>query len=486
MTGPRTAIVLTTARRTVAALAALVVVAVSCTGDPATERSDRPRPIGSSPPPSPSPQAPAYELTVELRSVQAEGVGRAVRPRDVAGPAEAVRQTIGELYTIGFVDPVLWQGGEFPSLFRLFAADVRDQASMDVADLTLGPTARQLDAVRPRPARLDVRFLADAQARAFVAVAEVRFQGTAQAGEVRAPVTHEGEYVLRRMNGAWRVVSYDVRGRVPDGAELEGAAVAADFVPAVPPTEPMFVLVIGSDARPGQAVAGARADSLHIVGVNPRRGRISILGIPRDSWVPIPGFGSDKINAALVRGGPDLVVETVERLTGIRIDAYVLTGFDGFQRMVSAVGGIDIKIPFPISDHYAHAQFRKGPEHLTAREALAFSRARHDLPNGDFGRSLNQGRLMVAALATLRDQLSRGRWALLPWAVAGAEELKTDLSLSEMFELLVAAPAFDPRRVRNRVVSGRGGSIGGKSVVLLDGGAYAMFRDLARDAILDA
>jgi polyisoprenyl-teichoic acid--peptidoglycan teichoic acid transferase len=471
--------------RILLAVIAVVLVAASCTGG----RSDgspgaHPSPAAPTPLPSTGPDTASYELTVDVRSVEAESVAGTVRPRDVAGPVEAIRRTIGELYTIGFVDPFLWDGGEFPSLFRLFAADVRDQASRDVAQLTLGPAARLVDAVRPRPARLDVRLITDAQDRALAAVAHVRFIGTAEAGELRAPVTHEGDYVLRRLNGAWRVVSYDVRGRVPEDSELDGEATSADLVPSLLPRGPMFFLVIGSDARPGQPVSQTRADSIHVVGVNPRKGRVSILGIPRDSWVPIPGWGTDKINAALVVGGPELLVATVEHLTGIQLDAYVLTGFEDFQTMVSAVGGFDIRIPYPISDSYARAQFRKGPEHLSGREALAFSRVRHDLPTGDFGRSFNQGRVMIAALATLRDEVADGSAALLPWVIAGAAHLKTDLSIGEMFELLMAAPAFEPTRVRNAVVSGHTGSVGSKSVVFLDGGAYAMFRDLGRDAIL--
>ena len=75
-----------------------------------------------------------------------------------------------------------------------------------------------------------------------------------------------------------------------------------------------------------------------------------------------------------------------------------------------------MRIPYPISDQWARAYFRKGPEHLSGREALAFSRVRHDLPTGDFGRSFNHGRVMIAALATLRAQISEGSAALLPWA----------------------------------------------------------------------
>jgi anionic cell wall polymer biosynthesis LytR-Cps2A-Psr (LCP) family protein len=149
------------------------------------------------------------------------------------------------------------------------------------------------------------------------------------------------------------------------------------------------------------------------------------------------------------------------------------------------VRGIDIRIPFPITDRYAHAQFDRGPAHLTGNDALAFARARHDLRNGDFGRSLNQGRLLIAALATMREQLERGRAVLLRWALAGAEHLRTDLTIEELFDLVASAPAIEPSHVRNAVVTGRVGSIAGKSVVLLDRGAHAMFRDLARDAMLD-
>jgi polyisoprenyl-teichoic acid--peptidoglycan teichoic acid transferase len=460
----------------------LPLAAASCTSSTPPPSNERTEPTTAPIAPSVAPPAPVHQLAVTVRGVDANGVEGRVQRSDLAAPTRAIRRTIAELYEIGFVDPVRWEEGEFPSLFRLFAGGVRDQASRDIADLTLGPLARELDAVQPRRAFLDLRFLADGQARPIFAVADVRFAGVAQAGEVRAPVTHEGEYVMRRVNGEWRVVSYDVRGHVPN--VLESGPKEAAFLPGLPSNEPMFVLVIGSDARPGQSVTGTRADSIHIVGVNPRHGRVSILGIPRDSWVYVPGYGSDKINSALVRGGPDLLVQAVERLSGIRIDAYLLTGFQGFERMVSAVGGIDIKIPYPIHDRFAGAHFRRGPEHLSGREALAFSRVRKDLPNGDFGRSFNQGRLMIAALATLRRAVADGSAAVVPWAIAAARNLVTDLSLAEMFELLVAAPAFEPRRVRNAVVSGGVGMIAGKSVVVLGSRAHAMFRDLARDAML--
>ena len=124
-------------------------------------------------------------------------------------------------------------------------------------------------------------------------------------------------------------------------------------------------------------------------------------------------------------------------------------------------------------------------QHLSGPEALAFSRARHDVPAGDFSRSFNQGRVIIAALAELRRQIAQDSpSALIPWVVAGGQILRTDLGLSDLFELLLAAPAFDPSKVRNDVASGSGSTIDGRSVVLLGERARTLFRDLRGNAVL--
>lgn len=256
--------------------------------------------------------------------------------------------------------------------------------------------------------------------------------------------------------------------------------IAADFTPPV--NDLFFVLVIGSDARPGHPAAGSRADSLHVVGVNPTRGTAGVVGIPRDSYVPIPGVGTRKINEALFYGGPQLTVETVERLTGIRIDAFVLAAFEEFRQLVSTVGGVEVDIPYAMSDSASGAHFQPGPTRLDGPEALAFSRDRHDVPGGDFGRSLNQGRFLVAALREFRGDVATDPVELFRWVIAGVRYLQSDLSFGEVIELALAAVGLDPGEVRNKVVSGSGGSAGGQSVVRLGSSAQAIFRDLARDA----
>jgi LCP family protein required for cell wall assembly len=418
-----------------------------------------------------------------MRLVQVSGKGAdgALRPADIAEPAEAIRQDLEHLYETAFLAPAL----DRPSLLAHFSGEARAEAGRHLDRLTLGPARGEVDEVVPGRAALRLTFLADRSGNPLAAFADTEFEASAVSGSANAPITHRGAFVLRKLNGRWRIVSYDVRGRVPSPAQMRPRTGRAAFAPGLPSNGPLFVLVIGSDARPGRSAANARADSIHIVGVNPRLGRVSIRGIPRDSGVPIPGSGTNKINAALVRGGPELLVRTVERVSGIPIDAFVLTGFVGFERLVDAVGGIDIRIPYPIDDPAARAHFRRGPEHLNRNEALAFSRARHDVPAGDFSRSFNQGRLMIAALATLRRQVADGRLAaLLPWVLAGGRFLQTDLSVGQIFELLLAANGFEPARARNEVASGSGTTIGGLSVVVLGERARALFRDLRGDAVL--
>lgn len=459
----------------IAAVALVVgVLAAACTGGAEGPPDAGPAPTGAGGPATP-------QLTMRLARATGKTEDGPLRPSDIAEPAEAIRRDLEELYETAFLAPSL----DRQALFSHFAGDARLAAERDLARLTIGPVRGELDEVVPWRATVSLTLLGDTGGRPLAAFAATRFRASAVSGNVHAPVTSYGDFVLRRSNGEWRIVSYDMRGRTPGPEQMQRPVERGAFAPGLPSNGPLFVLVIGSDARPGRSAVNARADSIHIVGVNPRLGRVSILGIPRDSWVSIPGSGTNKINAALVLGGPELLVRTVEHVSGIHIDAFVLTGFVGFERMVDAVGGIDVRIPYPIDDSAAGAHFRAGPEHLNRSEALAFARARHDVPAGDFSRSFNQGRLIIAALTTLRRQVASGRQAaLLPWVLAGSRSLQTDLSLSQMFELLLAAPAFEPSRAQNEVASGSGTTIGGLSVVVLGERARALFRDLRADAVL--
>ena len=267
-----------------------------------------------------------------------------------------------------------------------------------------------------------------------------------------------------------------------------GHEIASALLPGFPSGRPFFVAAIGSDARPGvcEPVEACLADSLHIIGINPKKRAASIVGIPRDSYVEIPGQGTQKINNALSLGGPELVVDTLESLADVEISHWFLTSFEGFRHMIEEVGGLDVEIPYAMSDSSSGAAFDAGLHRLDGPQALAFSRNRKDVPNGDFSRTENQGLLIVSALAQLRQEVRRDPGRLFAWLIAGAKFVQTELGLSELYELALATLAIDPKKVVNIPLPGGIGTAGEASIVTLGSEADAVFADLADDAILES
>lgn len=245
----------------------------------------------------------------------------------------------------------------------------------------------------------------------------------------------------------------------------------------------VWMLALGSDARQGQPVTRSRADSIHLVGVNTRTGHSAIIGLPRDSYVAIPGAGSDKINSSMVYGGPQLTARTVEQLTGIRLDYVFVTDFPGLAGMIYRLGGIDLRITQPVTG-LGH-RFERGMRHLNGGATLAFSRIRYGLPGGDFDRSRNQGRVLVATLKKVRsvaDQPGRLEGMML----AAITRLDTNASPTEVYRLGRSLLSVGPSKVRNCVVPGSTGYAGAASVVFLNRSAlHRMVRDARPDGRLN-
>ncbi|WP_376766628.1 LCP family protein [Thermomonospora cellulosilytica] len=126
-------------------------------------------------------------------------------------------------------------------------------------------------------------------------------------------------------------------------------------------------------------------------------GGTTLVSLPRDSFVAIPGHGSNKLNAAYAFGGPKLLVRTVEQATGIRIDHYAEIGFGGFVGVVDAVGGVDMCLKQPLRDPKAGLNLRPGCQTLSGAEALGFVRTRK-FANGDLERVQNQRRFFAALM----------------------------------------------------------------------------------------
>ncbi|WP_432095804.1 LCP family protein [Streptomyces sp. bgisy100] len=176
-------------------------------------------------------------------------------------------------------------------------------------------------------------------------------------------------------------------------------------------------LIVGSDSRDGLTAQakkdlhtgtgeGRRTDSMMVLHTSPK-GRTTMVSLPRDSWVTLPGFvrpetgkhlrpAKNKLNAAFSLGGPELLVRTIENNTGLRIDHYAEIGFAGFVNIVDAVGGVNVCLDRAIKDEKSGADLKKGCQTLHGTEALAFVRQRHQEAEGDLGRAKNQQKFLAA------------------------------------------------------------------------------------------
>lgn len=247
-------------------------------------------------------------------------------------------------------------------------------------------------------------------------------------------------------------------------------------------TDTTFVLVVGSDERPG--LSGARGDALHVIGLNPKAGKATILNIPRDTWVDIPGHGQGRVNEALHFGGAELQAETVRRLTGAPIQYVLTTTFAGFIAMVDALGGVEVDVPYLMSDPSSGAAFNPGPVRMTGERALAFTRNRH-IPDGDIARTSNQGQLIIHGLADLRKKGTSPLDVLDYLDVLFRNVRTVGIDSTDLYRLGWAALQIDPGQVRNYTMPSRLGTVGPASVVFVrQPDASNVFVDFADDAVL--
>lgn len=229
------------------------------------------------------------------------------------------------------------------------------------------------------------------------------------------------------------------------------------------------VLVLGSDARQGQSIERSRADTIQLVGLDGRGGG-GILGIPRDSYLPLSTGGSGKVNGAMPKGGPAAMQRTLADATDLPIKGWMLTDFVGFQRAVQALGGIPITLPRSVGD------LKAGEQTLNGKQALFLARERKSLPRGDFDRSSNQGLLLMAGLTQLR---TKGVTELPKILSTVDPHVKTSLTPEQVLTFVASAYAVNPSRVGREVAPGTPATIGGASVVRLSPEAKQTFARFA-------
>lgn len=258
----------------------------------------------------------------------------------------------------------------------------------------------------------------------------------------------------------------------------------AEFTPVLSGDRTVFLLLVGSDARPGADMLHSLADSIHLVALDPGRARATIVGIPRDSWVEIPGHDMNKVNAALVEGGPPLLVETVENLLHVRIAYVAVTSFWGLPAIVDQVGGLTINVPCATNDSYTRSSFDPGRQPMGGAHVLDFARDRHSYTASDLARSENGGRVLIGALTEFRRQLSDDPGALLIWLAAGLGNVETDVSIPELALLAYTAAQIRPQNVQNVVLPGTPGIEFSRDVIHLSADALSLARDLVRKGVV--
>ena len=278
---------------------------------------------------------------------------------------------------------------------------------------------------------------------------------------------------------------------LPVGPTCRGPECLRDIEPGPCVRDACNFLLLGSDTREGlseedqaslgnpERSPGQRADTIILVQTDVRNDRTIVLSIPRDLRVEIPGHGVGRINSAFEHG-PNTMIRTVERLTGLEVNHYVQVNFEGFRDMVDALGGVPICIDRPMTDRLAGLRLeRAGCHNLQGDQALAFVRARHvegDLIP-DFSRIARQQQFIRAVI---QKALSVGAVFNYPEIVAAAgDNLKRDrnLNLYELQDLSVRLADLGQESVDFRVVPAR--------PVQIDGASYVEMVEPSASRLLD-
>jgi LCP family protein required for cell wall assembly len=205
------------------------------------------------------------------------------------------------------------------------------------------------------------------------------------------------------------------------------------------PPPPLDVMVLGVDARPGEGLL-TRTDSIVLVGLQPARLRVSMLSIPRDLFIDVPGYGLQRINAINVLGemeaegrGPGLLTEAIQQSFGVSMDRYMRMDFQGFVELIDAVGGVTIDVERTVVDDFyptidggtTSIRFEPGVQHMDGERALQYARTRHG--DDDYQRAERQQQVISALSSKLLNPVN---WPSVANVVS--RSVDTNVSLWDM------------------------------------------------------
>ncbi len=215
------------------------------------------------------------------------------------------------------------------------------------------------------------------------------------------------------------------------------------------------IMIMGVDERADDV---GRSDTLMVATIDPVKNEAALLSIPRDTRVAIPRYGYDKINAAYAYGGEKLTQRTVEDFLGIRIDHYIIINTHAFQKIIDAIGGIDIDVEKRMyyedpwdDDGGLIIDLRPGMQHMDGKTAVTYVRYRDE--EGDIGRVKRQQKFMRACVDAVTTPAILPR---LPGIITSViDSVKTDLSVRQMLEFIGTLKESHTKGLRTDMVPGR-------------------------------
>jgi LCP family protein required for cell wall assembly len=251
------------------------------------------------------------------------------------------------------------------------------------------------------------------------------------------------------------------------------------------------ILLLGSDTdQKFQGNYIAQTDI--IVTIDPASSTVGMLSIPRDFYIPVPGYGMHKLDEAYGLGGVALSRQTIEQDFGIPINYYAWVGLDGFIKVINEVGGVDVDVLHPIVDDnypddvgknannpYAlkRLYLAPGPQHLDGPTALEYVRSRHADLVGDFGRSVRQQQVLSALKTRLANPDIFSKLSNIAHDLTGY--LKTDMQLADVLKLMNFARGLDPNKINKLTLGPPYSSQGTAPQGGVDAGADVVFPNCA-------
>ena len=253
-----------------------------------------------------------------------------------------------------------------------------------------------------------------------------------------------------------------------------------------PGAEAVNILLLGTDRRSSVATTGRdagapawipgeqRSDTIMLVHIDGDRRGASIISIPRDSWVRVPGYGGAKINAAFSYAGPSLAISTIESLTGLRLDHLAVVDWSGFKALTDAVGGVTVTVPKTVRDSARDITWTAGQHRLDGQQALNYVGQRYGLPGGDLDRVKRQQAFLRELMQeSLHTKMRKDPQMVYDFLDTVTQHLSVDSgwSTKDMATLALSMRNLRSSSIRYLTVPVAGlGWVGDQSIVRLAGG----------------